>query len=767
MAMNVGSIFAELGFKYDDKQFRRFSADVKKAGGETDRYSQQSDRAAKAQKAMRVGAMGAAAGFTAIAAAAMKGAKQQQELAASTAAVARTTGMSNEEAGKWVQLAKVRGIETKQLNMGLTSFSKQIVAAKNGTEASVGAFKQLGISQKELQNMSTSEAIAAVAEGLKRMPDGADKAAIASKFFGRSYQGLLPILNKGREGLQKNIAEIDKYGMKTDDTFVKNGLKTKEAMRQLNLAMGTVYMTLAKDLVPVLPPLVRGLADVIRFVTKGIAVFNSLPGPVKVVVGVIAGLAAGAMALGPSIAIFGGLAKGITLIGTAVRVLFAILMSNPWVRVATIIVTAGLLIYDNWDKISKFLNKSWRGLRRTFGGLADWVRDKARKGFLGPVPLIISRWGDIKEFFKRLSGSIVGFFSGIGGKMTRPFTSAFKTMRKAVGDAMKWIKTAFADGIAWLKAAYNGLPGWVKKLINAGAKSASWVIGKLTGKAKGGKVGPTAGGPQMYVAGEGGKDEWVISQEGDRKKNIGYAIEALTALGGAKGFRLGGKVRKAKGSADRYARQRETMERNYSIAQREAELTGEGIDPTEYALLEKLRKNINGKRASEEKAIGKALDFAKTDATTLKKAIARSRGAKRNRLKEQLQELNEFRQEYSERRRQLGFEIREGALDLTDLLKQRDQAAADAKKKKEEEDAANAGPGLAEQFASFNSSRFDLLRSFGGNTSSLPASVMASAAAPAGQGGKGAPTIVNNYTTAPPDPAAWNKQMELQIKAAA
>jgi len=36
----------------------------------------------------------------------------------------------------------------------------------------------------------------------------------------------------------------------------------------------------------------------------------------------------------------------------------------------------------------------------------------------------------------------------------------------------------------------------------------------------------------MFIAGEGGKDEWVISQEGDRRKNIGWAAEALRTLTG-------------------------------------------------------------------------------------------------------------------------------------------------------------------------------------------------------------------------------------------
>lgn len=65
-----------------------------------------------------------------------------------------------------------------------------------------------------------------------------------------------------------------------------------------------------------------------------------------------------------------------------------------------------------------------------------------------------------------------------------------------------------------------------------------------TGRRRGGKVGPNSGGPRAFlrtgigglldafIAGEGTKDEWVISQEGDRSANIGYARQALEHLTG-------------------------------------------------------------------------------------------------------------------------------------------------------------------------------------------------------------------------------------------
>lgn len=64
---------------------------------------------------------------------------------------------------------------------------------------------------------------------------------------------------------------------------------------------------------------------------------------------------------------------------------------------------------------------------------------------------------------------------------------------------------------------------------------------------RGGKAGPNSGGPSV-VYGEGKKDEWWISQEGDRQKNINWATEALASLTGNRAamFARGGKKARQK-----------------------------------------------------------------------------------------------------------------------------------------------------------------------------------------------------------------------------
>ena len=173
MAMNVGSIFVDLGFKYNDRGLKNFDRDAKKANNSTTGLDKSSRNLEKTHRAGRQAAMGAAAGIAVLGAAVIKGAKANMELAASTKKLSTFTGMDNVESGKWVQIAKARGVESKALIMGFNTMSKQIVAGKNGTKAAAEAFDKLGISQRELKKMNTSQALKAISDGLAKMPDGA------------------------------------------------------------------------------------------------------------------------------------------------------------------------------------------------------------------------------------------------------------------------------------------------------------------------------------------------------------------------------------------------------------------------------------------------------------------------------------------------------------------------------------------------------------------------------------------------------------------
>jgi hypothetical protein len=230
-------------------------------------------------------------------------------------------------------------------------------------------------------------------------------------------------------------------------------------------------------------------------------------------------------------------------------------------------------------------------LRGDFGRVWSGLKDIVSGALGGIFGAIRAATAPIRELFARLFGGIGDLASGgfravlrvIRGAasgiksaalaVARGVVSGFDFIKKVPGNVKKFIEKAI-DGVASLpskafnaavkvgKAIIDGIGSGLSRmgsfLSNIGRGIADWINAKtafgnridigpvsvtLPALAQGGRVGPSLRGAQMFIAGEGGKDEWVISQEGDRRKNIGWAMEALKTLTG----RDVGLYRKGKG----------------------------------------------------------------------------------------------------------------------------------------------------------------------------------------------------------------------------
>jgi hypothetical protein len=228
--------------------------------------------------------VGVAAGFASIggASALLKSSVSQTEaLAKSTAALARLTGQSTEEASRWVEVAKVRGVEGKALNMGFITLAKNIEAANAGGDTQAKMFKELGVSQKLLESGKSGEVLAEVADAFERMPPGAQKAATAQKLFGRQAQTLLPVLDGGSKKLREQLALSDKYGTTLSKNQVEKALEAAAAQREINMAMDGVKIAIATKVLPIVIKGQRGIANFFDQIRRGTGVAGEAAGALK------------------------------------------------------------------------------------------------------------------------------------------------------------------------------------------------------------------------------------------------------------------------------------------------------------------------------------------------------------------------------------------------------------------------------------------------------------------------------------------------------
>ena len=223
-----------------------------------------------------------------------------------------------------------------------------------------------------------------------------------------------------------------------------------------------------------------------------------------------------------------------------------------------------------------------------------------------------------------------------------------------------------------------------------------------SGKLRGGKAGPGEGGPAV-VYGEGKKDEWWISQEGDRTANRGWLREAAQALGGrVEFFRGGGKkpvkplvdkgvaaraVAGADSGIENYSRDLDRMARDYGQKLRKFDQSqetilvehddgsvtvDEGQQQKRKGELEQLiayqRDKIRAKLVAYQAAIENAVTTYRKWIGKLDKAITRaSKGRGKKVHGREVSGYKTLRQKYAERVGELQDLGRDLDLDITDV----------------------------------------------------------------------------------------------------
>lgn len=216
-------------------------------------------------------AAGALAGaFAAATTAAFAMTVQAGKIAEETDHLAQKTGIAAVSLeGMSVAMART-GLGSQSIATAVKGLSKEMVGAANGAANSMKLFADMGISMDTV-GRGTGATLRAIADAFQKMPDGAQKAALAVELFGKSGLDLIPILNKGAAGLDEAMKKSAEFGLILSDTARTDLTTFDDAMDDLGSAIKGFGMQVGIAFAPSLTILVKAFTDVIVF-TKN--VFN-------------------------------------------------------------------------------------------------------------------------------------------------------------------------------------------------------------------------------------------------------------------------------------------------------------------------------------------------------------------------------------------------------------------------------------------------------------------------------------------------------------
>lgn len=354
----------------------------------------------------------------------------QIEMGAAIEHSSQMLGVGVEDLQAFQYAAQTTGLNAEEATNGLGFLNKAIGEATGGNAEAAKTFAQLGVSLKNADGTARplSEVIGDVADGFAKTDNQGKKTVAAMALFGRSGRSLIPLLSKGREGVQGLYDEFDRLGGGLSEDFIATAEESEHSMVKLKTAARGLSSEIGAALLPYVSDLASSVAEgVARFrewtknshlVRNALITLAAIAGILVITWGilnieillVVAALALLALAVDDVITFFEG---GDSLLGRFLDKLYGLGGSK---------------------KIAQDLRDAWKEVSEAFGKLWDAIKE------LGPT------LSDLFDTFTKNKGDMSGAKTGI----------------QSMADTVRDLATALKNAVQWFDSMLNKFNDFAK-----------------------------------------------------------------------------------------------------------------------------------------------------------------------------------------------------------------------------------------------------------------------------------------------------------------
>jgi hypothetical protein len=241
---------------------------------------------------------------------------------------ARATGLSTDEVQKFTLAAKMEGKGIETISTMFKFYSKEMeqamVATKKGDKATGGiadAFEKLGINVQSFSLLSTAEQMDTLFRAVNNVANANDRATIAMQLFGRAGMDSLDVINTYVTKSSEIEAAAAKFNI--PQASLESAAQLKETMGMLSFVFDNIAVKIGAALIPLLiqltpliikiaedmnkwlgnpnnvaqlESLVNGLGGLVNGIIQIMNAWNSLPAPLRALLGIGIGTSGGAIA---------------------------------------------------------------------------------------------------------------------------------------------------------------------------------------------------------------------------------------------------------------------------------------------------------------------------------------------------------------------------------------------------------------------------------------------------------------------------------------
>lgn len=145
----------------------------------------------------------------------------------------------------------------------MESLKASMKTLANAAERDNDAFKELGISTKDIQKMSQEDLFSTVIAGLQEVEDTTQRTYLAGQLLGRGATELGALLNMSAEETAAMKQEVHDLGGVLDDTAVKNAATFQDTLQNLTTAADGLKNSMVANLLPSLTTVMNGFTGLI------------------------------------------------------------------------------------------------------------------------------------------------------------------------------------------------------------------------------------------------------------------------------------------------------------------------------------------------------------------------------------------------------------------------------------------------------------------------------------------------------------------------
>ena len=152
-------------------------------------------------------------------------------------------GMSRKAYQQWDYIMSQCGGSVDDVGAAMKNLNSKVQAGNPLIE-------KLGLNMEDVKNLNMEDRFSAVVEAFQKMPEGAEKSALAVELFGKKGQDLMPLLNSAPGSLEEMKNRFHDLGIELTDSQIDAAVNYTDTMDNLNRVLDTGKVLIGSALLP-------------------------------------------------------------------------------------------------------------------------------------------------------------------------------------------------------------------------------------------------------------------------------------------------------------------------------------------------------------------------------------------------------------------------------------------------------------------------------------------------------------------------------------